>query len=37
MVEIETKIAFQEKSIKDLNDELYEKQQTHKRNKGISK
>ncbi len=26
MVEIETKIAFQEKTLKDLNDELYEQQ-----------
>ncbi len=27
LVEIETKIAFQEKTIKDLNDALYEQQQ----------
>lgn len=27
LVEIETKIAFQEKTIKDLNDVLYEQQQ----------
>jgi len=27
LIEIETKIAFQEKTIKDLNDVLYEQQQ----------
>ncbi len=38
LVKIETKIAFQEQTIKDLNDVLYEQQhQAHKRNKGISK
>ena len=28
LAEIETKIAFQEKTIKDLNDVIYEQQQT---------
>ncbi len=38
LVEIETKIAFQELTIKDLNDVLCKQQhQAHKRNKGISK
>ncbi|MBU3959215.1 MAG: SlyX family protein [Proteobacteria bacterium] len=37
LVEIETKIAFQEKTIKGLNDVLCEQHQAHKRNKGISK
>ena len=38
LVEIETKIAFQEQTIEDLNDVLCEQQhQAHKRNKGIPK
>jgi len=36
-VEIETKLAFQEKTIKNLNDVLCKQHQAHKRNKGISK
>jgi len=38
LVEIKTKIAFQEQTIKDLNGVLCEQQhQAPKRNKGISK
>ncbi len=35
LLEIETKLAFQEKTIKDLNDELYEQHQEINRLKSI--